>query len=236
MAKLKWCLLISGILVWIIRGEAMDIFPQAGMEYYFGANKFRSFKPWLGLRMSLSPYSSLLVKYTHHDLSFNYPFENELLGKREANLSQFIGALYYSKEKKEAYIALSYFRGTDDYTAWNVDSGGSWQILTKISLEGGFYFLDENSVLWYPYEPNRRIKVGALRGGININLNSWIKINPLVYVYRTSEKVKARTLVLNLIITPHEPFCLTVTFWDYRESAEYRFSGQYVSIGIHLYY
>lgn len=229
-------LILLGFILLGIKAWASLLFPQAGVEYYFGANKFRSLKPWIGLRVSLAANSSFLVKYTFHDLSFNYPFEDGSLRKRQANLNQFIGAFYHARPRMDAFLAMSYFRGSEDYTAWNFDGGATWKISSKIDLEGGLYFLNESSVLWYPDEPSRRIRVGAIRGGIDISLTPSIKINPVIYFYQNSEQIKARTIALSLVFIPQSPFYLVFTFWDYRESAEYRFSGQYVSLGLHIYY
>ncbi len=136
----------------------------------------------------------------------------------------------------DAFLALSYFQGSEDYTAWNFDGGATWKINSKIDLEGGLYFLDESSVLWYPDEPSHRIRVGAIRGGIDISLTPSLKVNPVIYFYQNSEQVKARTIAISLIFVPRSPFYFVFAFWDYRESAEYRFSGQYFSIGLHIYY
>ncbi|MCX7972989.1 MAG: hypothetical protein N3B16_00610 [Candidatus Aminicenantes bacterium] len=236
MSQLRKLLILSGIIFLGIKGWAVTLYPQAGTEYYFGANKFRSLKPWIGLRLSLSSTSSFLLKYTHHVLSFNYPLEDDLSQKREATLSQFIGAFYQSKATTDIHLALSYFHGSEDYTALNLDGGAIWKLAAKIGLEGGFYLLDESSILWYPNDPKRRIRVGAIRGGIDLNLFSFLKINSVLYLYRNSEKIKARTLAVSLILIPRDPFYLVFTFWDYRESATYHFSGQYLSFGLHIYY
>ena len=96
--------------------------------------------------------------------------------------------------------------------------------------------MDESSILWYPGEPARRIQLGAIKGGLKINLGRFLVINPLIYFYQNSEQVRARTVALNLVFVPRDPFYFVITFWDYRESAEYRFSGQYLSLGLHIYY
>jgi hypothetical protein len=220
----------------VIKGSATILYPQAGVEYYSGANKFRSLKPWLGVRISLSASSSVLWKYTFHDLSFDYQSEEGIAAKRESSLSQFIGAFYHARNKMEGYLALSYFRGTDNYSAYNFDGGAAWKLNSSLALEGGLYLLDESSVLWYPDEPARRIQLGAIKAGLKINLSRFLEINPLIYFYQNSEQVRARTVALSLTFIPRDPFYLVVTFWDYRESAEYRFSGQYLSLGLHIYY
>ncbi len=68
-------LILSGLILLGTKAWASLLFPQAGFEYYLGANKFRSLKPWVGLRVSLAANSSFLVKYTFHELSFDYPLK-----------------------------------------------------------------------------------------------------------------------------------------------------------------
>lgn len=228
--------LVSLFFLLVIKGSATILYPQAGVEYYSGANKFRSLKPWLGMRMSLSASSSILLKYTFHDLSFDYLSEEGATTKRESSLSQFIGAFYHARKKMDGYLAFSYFRGTDNYSAFNLDGGIAWKLNSRLALEGGLYLLDESSILWYPEDPARRIQLGAIKGGIKINLSRFLEINPIIYFYQNSEQVRARTVALSLIFIPRDPFYLVITFWDYRESAEYRFSGQYLSFGLHIYY
>ena len=48
------------------------VYPQAGFEMYLGANRLRLWKPWVALRFSLSDNASLLLKYYHHGLSYDY--------------------------------------------------------------------------------------------------------------------------------------------------------------------
>ncbi len=228
-------LILSSLIFLGLKAWAAILYPQAGIEYYFGANKFRSLKPWVGLRMTLAANSSFLFKFTFHDLSFDYPLAETRM-KRQANLSQFISAFYHAREKMDGYLAMSYFRGSDDYSALNFDGGATLKISSRFGLEGGLYFLDESSVLWYPDQPGRRIRVGAIRGGIEIEIMPFFKINPSIYFYQNSEQVKARTIAFSLVFVPKSPFYLVFTFWDYRESAEYRFSGQYISIGVNIYY
>ncbi len=235
-AKKKAAMLVMAWLVLAGKLAGFSFYPQAGAEYYFGANKFRSWKPWAGVRTSLSPYTSLLLKYTFHDLSFEYQREDGSKDKRETNLSQLISAVYYARQKLESYAALSYFHGSDSYSAWNLDIGASWKIATRIGLEAGLYLLDESSILWYPDEPVRRIQVGAVRTGLEVELIKGCKLNPQLYFYRNSEDISASTFAMTLVIIPREPFTFVFTFWHYRESAQYRFSGQYFSLGLNLYY
>jgi hypothetical protein len=234
--KMRFFLLV---IIWLTAGlnaRGLSLYPQAGVEYYWGANKFRSLKPWFGGRIPLSPWSSLLLKYTFHDLSFDYLRDDGTKAPREAKLSQFIAAIYYAREKLESYAAVSHFRGSESYTAWNLDVGAAGKITSWFALEGGVYLLDESSILWYPDEPVRRIQVGALRAGLDIKITDGLNLNPQVYFYRNSEKVTATTMAVSLIFIPREPFTFVFTFWNYRESAQYRFSGQYFSVGLHLYY
>ncbi len=227
------------VIIWLTAGlnaQGLSLYPQAGADYYWGANKFRSLKPWFGVRASLSPCSSFLLKYTFHDLDFDYLRDDGTKASREANLSQFIAAIYYAREKLESYAAVSHFRGSESYTAWNLDLGIGGKITSRFALETGVYLLDESSILWYPDEPVRRLQVGALRAGLDIKITNGLNLNPQVYFYRNSEKVTATTVAVSAIFIPREPFTFVLTFWNYRESAQYRFSGQYFSVGLHLYY
>lgn len=233
-SRLIFLAVVLGLLATEVWPQAL--FPQAGVEYYFGANKFRSLKPWAGVRVSLSSWASALAKFTYHDLEFEYPDDAGNRIKRQASLGQFIGAFYYAREKLESYAAFSYFRGTEGYTAYNLDAGAGYKLNSFLGVEAGIYLLDETSVLWYPDEPERRIQVGAIRAGLNLNLVKGLQVNPQLYLYRNSEDVTASTLAVSLVFIPREPFTFVFTFWDYRESAAYRFSGKYFSVGLHLYY
>ena len=100
--------LLGFFFLLVIKGSATILYPQAGVEYYSGANKFRSLKPWLGVRISLSARSSILWKYIFHDLSFDYLSEEGITTERESSLSQFTGAFYHARNRMEGYLALSY--------------------------------------------------------------------------------------------------------------------------------
>jgi len=82
----------------------------------------------------------------------------------------------------------------------------------------------------------RRIFLYSANGGVKFKLNKWISINPKIYFYKNSEGVKASTFSIGLELTPKDPIYINLSYFKYSESAQYRFSGDFISIGLNLYY
>lgn len=196
----------------------------------------RNIMPWVGLRIPLSSTTSVLVKFFNANVSYSYPVDEGVVNTRKAVLSNFTGALYHQKESLEAYGSLSVLVGSDGYSAQAFDVGVSRRIAGPVHLEIGTYILREDSILWYPDDPHRTISVYSIRGGIKIKVGSWLTLNPRYHIYRNSEDVNASALAFGVILTPAHPFALTLYYFRYSESAQYRFSGDYFSAGFSLYY
>ena len=216
------------------------VYPQAGFEMYLGANRLRLWKPWVALRFSLSDNASLLLKYYHNWLNYDYSFyfEDAVVEKtREASFSNLTGALFVQKGKTSGYVALSYLSGTDAYKGFVLDAGISRKIGKRIEVEGGIYLFRESSVLWYPDDLKRYINLYSLKGGIKIGLiPGKLFLHPKIHVYRNSENVKASSYAIGLAFAPKYPFYVTVDYYRYTEAAVYRFAGDYVSMSLNIYY
>lgn len=209
--------------------------PQFGIEFTGGSNKLLLFTPWIGLRYSISQNSSLLFKYYNHNISFNYSIE-ETIKKRNANISNFSFIYYLQNPNAELYSALSFLSGTDSYKGLAIDCGISKPVFKWLKTEVGFYLLKESSVLWYPDEDVRDIFLYSLKGGFEFKLTKNLVLNPNFSFYRNSEDVNAHSLSIGFVYSPKEPFYLFIFYSKYSESANYRFSGNYFSLGINFYY
>lgn len=217
------------------------VYPQAGMEFYGGANSLALLTPWAAVRFSLSPQASLILKYYNHNLSYHYQDYDEATDvfvpkKRQATISNITSVMYYQKGKTTAWGAASYLFGTDSYRAVALDAGVGRSLSERLTVETGVYFLREGSVLWYPEGPQRTINLYSLKGAVKLQVLKNVVFNPNIYLYRNSESVTALSYSLGLIVTPFNPAYLTVYYFRYSESAQYRFSGNYVSIGLNFYY
>lgn len=219
---------------------ASAIYPQVGIEAYFGANRLRLWKPWVAMRFGLSDHASLLLKYYHHRLSFAYStFEDEAVFEktREASFSNLTAALFLQKGATGGSVAVSYLLGTDAYRGLVLDTGISQKIGKRIEVEGGIYLIRESSVLWYPTEAARNISIYSLKGGVKIGLiPEKLLLNPKISVYRNSEGVDAAAYAIGLVIVPKYPFYLTLDYYRYTEAAVYRFAGDYISASLNIYY
>ncbi len=227
------------IIVFILSVSAnlyAGIYPQTGAETYIGKNKLFVFTPWVGLRIGLSNSASLIFKYYNHNIRFNYLNDEGNDTKRIAHLSNFTTVIYAQKNQHDFYSAFSYFVGTDSYRAFALDSGAAIRVSDRIKLEMGTYILKENSILWYPNEKSRNISLYSLKGGIGFRVFKWFSINPKIYLYSNSEDVKASTYSLGFIFIPKSPIYITLYYFKYSESAQYRFSGDYISVGLNFYY
>lgn len=208
---------------------------QAGFESYVGPNRMFLWTPWLGVRQSLSASSSLLFKCYFHNLQYRYVNMEEMEEKREAHLLNLTAAYYRQKPSWEGYAALSYLRGDEGYHALALDAGAGLTVLGRLSLDAGIYAINEDSVLWLPEEPRRRITTASLKGGIRLKIFEWLRLNPRVYVYRNTDGVTASTLAVSLVLVPKPPLYVSLGFSRYSESASYRFRGDYLEFGLNYY-
>ena len=228
--------IIAIILLCMCSNLFASVYPQAGIEAYIGSNNLFIYTPWLGLRVGLSQNISLLLKYYNHNISFNNVNDDLEKEKRTAHLSNFTTALYAQKWGHDFYSSVSYFSGSDSYKALAFDLGTSLKITKWLFFEAGVYLLNEKSILWYPNDKVRNIFLYSVKGGMKFKINKWISIQPRIYLYRNSEDVGAFTYSIGLNIIPKDPFYISLSYSKYSESAQYRFSGDYLSIGLHIYY
>jgi hypothetical protein len=220
---------------------AGGIYPQAGLEYYSGSNRLSLLTPWVAARFSLWTGTSLIFKYYNHNMRYNYQSFDEtneqfLTKTRKANVSNFTTVFYAQKSKWTGYAALSFMFGTDSYRATAFDGGVGYAITPKLTAEAGVYLLREDSILWYPEETSRKINLYSLKGNVKFKVFPWLTVNPNIYLYRNSEDVNALSWSAGLILTPKDPITVTLYYFKYSESAQYKFSGDFISLGVNLYY
>lgn len=233
MKKIRLIIFITLIASVFLTAEVK---PQAGIESYIGSNSLLLVTPWVGLRVKLKTNISLLLKYYNHNIRFNYINTDGQETKRTANLSNFTTAIYAQLGKHHAYSALSYFTGSDSYNAIAFDGGLGIKIMDKLTAEAGIYLLNENSILWYPDENERDIFLYSFNGGVKYKLTKWLSVNPKIYLYKNSEDASATSYSIGAIISPKDPVYISVIYLRYSESARYKFSGDYISIGLNFYY
>lgn len=212
------------------------IYPQAGFESYLGANRMTLLTPWFGVRVGISPQLSLLFKYYNHNLSYNYINGEETKIQRKAVLSNFTTALYVQKKSVYFFGAFSYFQGTDTYKALAFDGGIGAKIVGNLSAELGTYLIRESSILWHPAEAERYIFLYALKGGLQYKISKWLTVKTHVYFHQNEEDMKASSVMAGIVLTPKGPFIINIYYFKYSESADYRFSGDYLSMGLNFYY
>jgi len=229
---------ICGAFLVLLLALSMDaeIRPQAGVESYMGPNKFFSITPWAGIRINLTRNSSLLVKYYRHNIQYEYINQLGNTKKRKARLNNFTSALYAQKWGHDFYAAVSIFSGTEDYSALALDIGTELRLIKRMTINGGVYYLNEDSILWYPEENSRRIAVYSLKGGFKYSLWEGLSLGPTFNLYKNSEQVNASSFGLLLQFVPKDPVYIHVSYYRYTESAQYRFSGNFFSFGVNLYY
>ncbi|MGQ9618272.1 MAG: hypothetical protein ACUVUG_04825, partial [Candidatus Aminicenantia bacterium] len=212
-----------------------SIYPQLGFESTAGSNNLLIFTPWIGIRYPLSSSSSLILKYYNHNLSFNYWIEDNKT-KSTSNISNFTFVFYSQRGKTDIYSAVSYLFGTDSYKGIALDCGIEREYLEWLRLEGGFYLLKESSILWYPDEDVRDIFLYSLKGRLKAKFFKKIELGPNFYFYRNSEDVNAYGFSIVFTFSPKDPLFISISYSKYSESANYRFSGNYVSLGVNFYY
>ena len=213
-----------------------EIRPQGGIESYLGPNKYFSFTPWTGIRISLNQRLSLLVKYYHHDIKYEYTNDLDETVERKAILNNFTAALYTQQWGHDFYAAVTYLTGTDDYSALALDAGTELHLLDKIAINLGIYYLNESSILWYPEDERHRISIYSIKGEIRYTLFNGLSLGPTFNYYRNSEDVNAFSYGILLQYIPKEPFYINFAYYYYSESAQYRFSGHFFTFGINIYY
>lgn len=213
-----------------------DIHQQAGVESFMGTNSLFSLNAWIGLRVGISPASSLIFKYYNHKLSFSLPSEEWGEETIKSTISNFTLVFYHQREKFDFHSALSYLDGSRAYKGYVFQAGITQNISPTLSVMAGVYLLRESSVLWYPHEETRNINLYSVNGGLKIKIKKWVSLNPNLYFYRNSEEVNAVSYSIGLIFLPKEPIYITLYYWHYSESAVYRFAGDYISAGFHLYF
>lgn len=223
-------------LLCVVPSLSADVYPQAGVETYIGANNLMILTPWLGLRFPLSSHASFIFKYYSHNIRFDYLIDEGYEMKRNARLSNFTALLYAQKWNHDFYGALSYFVGTDSYQAWAFNPGTLIRFNDWLSLGTGVYLLNEKSILWYPDEKVRYIFLYSGHGELKIEVIKSLTFHTRINFYKNSENVTAHSYSVGLIWNLKPPVYLNVAFLKYSESAQYQFSGNYLTLGINFYY
>ncbi|MFO7979712.1 MAG: hypothetical protein R6V00_02625 [Candidatus Aminicenantes bacterium] len=234
--KIKMAVLSAVIVLMSVISAQAEIRPQAGVESYLGPNKFFSLTPWAGVRINLTKKSSLLVKYYLHNLQYDYINDLGETVRRKARLNNFTTAVYAQKWGHDFYAAASLFSGTDDYSALALDIGTELRLIKRVAISGGLYYLNEDSILWYPEQESRRIAVYSVKGGFRYTLTDGLSVGPKFDFYKNSEQVNASSLGVLLQFVPKDPVYIHFLYYRYTESAQYKFSGDFFSLGVNLYY
>jgi len=213
------------------------IYPQFGLESFLGGQyRLFSLAPWGGLRFSLGTNSSLIVKFRQQTIAFDYEGDGEVVRRQKASLSMVTGVYYFQKEGLDAYAALFQMFGSSGYNATGLDVGLAYGLLRGVAAETGLYLLNENSILWYPGEAERRITVYIWHVGLKLALLPKLELNPQVYFGSNSESVSTFAYSASLNYSPSGPIYITLTYTRYSENDQYRFSGDYFSGGINFYF
>jgi hypothetical protein len=235
----KWVIFLSLFLPTLLFG---GIYPQAGVEFFMGTNAYWSLAPWMGIRVGVSNNSSVIFKTYCHNLGFDYLSDEGTKESVKAKISNFTLAYYYQKNKIDFYIATSFLRGTRTYFGDRfyrgtvLDAGIEYRISKVVAFEAGIYLIEDTSVLWFPDEEPRNIFTSSIKGGVKIKLAKPVTLNANAYFLRNSYDVSAFSYSIGLIIIPFEPACLTVYYWKYNENTEFRFRGDYLSLGLNFYF
>jgi len=231
----KTTVLAVVVLVSVLTPASAETFVQAGFESYVGPNRMLLWTPWLGVRQGLSASSSFLFKCYFHNLEFRYVNLEEQEVKRSSHMMNLTAAFYNQRPSREAYAALSFVRAGEMYDALALDAGVGFTVLGRLSLDAGVYAINEDSILWLPEEPRRRITTASLKGGVRLKVFPWLRLNPRAAVYRNTDGVTATMLAVSLVLVPKSPIYVSLGYSRYAESAAYRFRGDYLEIGLNYY-
>jgi len=228
---------LAGLLALAALPLCGRVYPQFGLESFLGGHyHLFSLAPWGGLRVPLGPNSSLIVKFRQQTIAFDYEGEDEVMRRQKSSLSMVTGVYYFQKEEFEAYAALFQMLGSSGYSSTGLDVGLAYRLLRGVAAEAGLYLLNENSVLWYPSEAERRITTYIWHIGLKLALFSKLELNPQVHFGSNSESVSVFAYSASLNYSPHDPIYITITYTRYSENDRYRFSGDYFSGGINFYF
>ncbi|MDZ7859370.1 MAG: hypothetical protein U5O15_01650 [Candidatus Krumholzibacteriota bacterium] len=231
----KYLLALIFISVFINSAEA-ELRPQGGIASYFGANNYFSVNPWGGIRVNVTSNSSLLLNYRFYSLQFDYTNKMGESYLRKAELNNFTTALYTRNWGHDFYAAASIFSGTDDYSAFSLDLGTELHPADRLAITAGIYYLNEDLVLWYPEEGSGKIDVYSVKGGFRYSLLDGLSLGPTLEFYRNSQEVTAYSVGAMVQFIPVEPVYVNFSYYYYSESAQYKFSGNFFSAGLNLYY
>lgn len=232
---------ITILLVCFACGLSAEVLPQVGVESYMGANGMFSISPWVGERFGLSANASLILKVRQTFLGYDYIDYNTETDtttdkRNQTKITQLTAALFMEKGKWSTFQAASILWNKENYFAAVIDAGFSFQAFRWLKLEGGIYLQGEDSILWFPDEPRRRIDLASLRAGLRVLICKWLSLHPQAFGYRNSDKVTAYAYSFGLEITPRYPYSISLNYIRYSESDQYRFSGNYFSLSLNMYY
>lgn len=211
------------------------IYPQGGINGYVGPNKLFSTTPWAGLRFPLTGSSSLIVKFSYQNLSYLYIDYDEEEMTVKKKLTYLTSVYYLQKGNIEFYAAPSLILGNDNYYGGSLDLGGSFRLFSPLKIEGGIYLLREKSSLWFPDEEIRAIDLNSAYFGFIYFLKKNFFLNPKMYLSKNSEEVDARSYSIGAGFIYKGNIYFTLNYTRYSESAQYRFSGNYLLAGVNIY-
>ena len=228
------------LLAGMARPAAAQVSPQFGFEYYGGSNKLRTLTPWGGVRFSLNPNASFILRYTYRDMRYDYWGSNggggSVLKTREASLNQFSGTVYFAEKNVTGYVNGAWLTGSEGYKGYVGETGVEWKFHRSLSAIWSIYSIREKSVLWHPEENERWINTYSMRIGVRFWLTRDLSFNPNFYLMKNSEGVDSQSFSVGLIYSPKWWVAITAYYFRYGEMAFYVFHGNYASLGLNFYF
>ncbi|HRS75310.1 MAG TPA: hypothetical protein P5282_10255, partial [Anaerolineaceae bacterium] len=142
------------LLLVLARPAAAQVSPQFGFEYYGGSNKLRTLTPWGGVRFSLSPKASFIVRYSYRDMRYDYWGSDggggSVLKTKKASLNQFSGTIYFGEKNLTGYVSGAWLTGSEGYKGYVGETGVDWKFHRSLSAIWSIYSIREKSILWHP--------------------------------------------------------------------------------------
>ncbi len=228
------------LLLVMARPAAAQVSPQFGFEYYGGSNKLRTLTPWGGVRFSLSPEASFIVRYSYRDMRYDYWGSDggggSVLKTKDASLNQFTGTIYFGEKNLTGYVSGSWLTGSEGYKGYIGETGVDWKFHRSLSAIWSIYNIREKSILWHPEENERWINTYSMRIGLRFWLTKDLSFNPNIYLMKNSEGVDSHSFSVGLIYSPKWWMAVTAYYFHYGEMAFYIFHGNYASLGLNFYF
>ncbi len=236
------------------------ISPQGGVNLDFGSNSLAVYQPWAGVNFSLTDTLSLSFQYTFKNFNFLYftdkpvsvpghgrhpyhgnktsPFPGAVPESEKVSFNQISADVGLDNDRLAFNTQFSLLFGSNGYKGYALDAEVDPKLNSWLSLQTGVYYLREDSILWFPDEPNAKLYNYTLRGGFIFQLiKDKFYLNPLAGWGKLSGDVNHFDYGAELTLVPKDPLYLTVRYTHYHESGtKYTFSGDYISGGIAVYF